>query len=84
MENLDEKGYVAKFQRIPYYPVAFKSGDGALLYDYDGKEYIDFLASASSANVGHGNKEIAEAVYNQMKILLNILVHISKCQKLWI
>lgn len=65
--NYDEKGYVAKYQRIPYYPVAFKSGNGALLYDYNGKEYIDFLSSASSANLGHGNMEIADAVYNQMK-----------------
>ena len=31
------------------------------------KEYIDFLASASSANLGHGNKEVADEVYNQMK-----------------
>lgn len=66
MNNYDEKGFVAKYQRIPYYPISFQRGDGALLYDYDGKEYIDFLSSASSANLGHGNKEIAEAVYEQM------------------
>ena len=66
MDNYDDKGFVAKYQRIPYYPVSFKSGNGALLYDYDGKEYIDFLSSACSANIGHGNKEIADAVYGQM------------------
>ena len=66
INNYDELGYVAKYQRIPYYPVAFKSGNGALLYDYNGKEYIDFLSSASSANLGHGNKEVADAVYDQM------------------
>lgn len=65
--NFDELGYVAKYQRIPYYPVAFEKGNGALLYDYNGKEYIDFLSSASSANLGHGNKEVADAVYDQMK-----------------
>lgn len=31
------------------------------------KPYIDFLASASSANIGHGNKEIADAVFEQME-----------------
>ena len=67
INNYDEMGVVALYQRIPYYPIAFERGKGALLYDYDGKEYIDFLASASSANAGHGNEEIAEAVYNQMK-----------------
>lgn len=61
-----KKNEIADFQKIPYYPISFKSGNGALLYDYDNKEYIDFLASASSANIGHGNKEIADAVYEQM------------------
>ncbi len=65
----DEAKYIAKCQKIPYLPIAFEKGDGALLYDYDGKEYIDFLASASSMNIGHGNKEIAEAVKNQMENL---------------
>lgn len=37
-----------------------------MLYDYEGNEYVDFLASAGSANVGHGNKEISQAVKEQM------------------
>ena len=66
--NTDAReSYIANFQKIPYYPISFRSGKGALLYDYNGKEYIDFLASASSANIGHGNSEIADAVYEQMK-----------------
>lgn len=60
------KSFVADFQKLPYFPVSFERGKGALLYDYDGKEYIDFLSSASTANIGHGNEEIAEAVYSQM------------------
>jgi 4-aminobutyrate aminotransferase len=61
-----EKQYIAKTQKIPYYPVAFKSGRGAMLYDFEGNEYVDFLASAGSANIGHGNKELSEAVKDQM------------------
>ncbi|WP_304340661.1 aminotransferase class III-fold pyridoxal phosphate-dependent enzyme [Metaclostridioides mangenotii] len=61
-----EKQYIAKTQKIPYYPVAFKSGKGAMLYDFEGNEYVDFLASAGSANIGHGNKELSEAVKEQM------------------
>jgi 4-aminobutyrate aminotransferase len=61
-----EKQYIAKTQKIPYYPVAFKSGRGAMLYDFEGNEYVDFLASAGSANIGHGNKEMSEAVKDQM------------------
>jgi 4-aminobutyrate aminotransferase len=65
----EEKKVVAKTQKLPYYPLAFQKGKGALLYDYEGNEYIDFLSSASSANIGHGNKEIAQAVKNQMENL---------------
>ena len=61
--------YIAKTAQISYYPIAFVRGEGALLFDADGKRYIDFLSSASSANLGHGNKRIAQAVYDQMSQL---------------
>lgn len=61
-----EKLVLSQIQKLPYCPIAIKNGNGALLYDYDNNEYIDFLASASSANIGHGNKEIAQAVKEQM------------------
>lgn len=64
-----QEKYVPPSARIPYIPISFVKGDGALLYDCDGNEYVDFLASASSANIGHGNKEIAAAVYEQMSEL---------------
>ena len=57
---VDKESYIANFQKIPYYPISFKYGKEALLYDYNGKEYIDFLASASSANIGHGNLVITK------------------------
>lgn len=64
-----QEQFVPKSARIPYIPISFVRGRGALLYDCDGREYIDFLASASSANIGHGNEEIAQAVYRQMEDL---------------
>lgn len=67
MKKNNTDNYIANFQKIPYYPTSFKSGNGAILYDDNDKQYIDFLASASSANIGHGNKEIADAVFTQMK-----------------
>ena len=61
-----EREVLGKTQKLPYCPISFKSGKGSLLYDYEGKEYIDLLSSASSANLGHSNEEIAEAVKEQM------------------
>ncbi|MBU5334908.1 aminotransferase class III-fold pyridoxal phosphate-dependent enzyme [Intestinibacter bartlettii] len=72
---------LAKTQKLPYCPIAFKSGQDALLYDYDGKEYIDLLSSASSANIGHGNKEIAKAVYNQMSKLPQFAIAYFSCRE---
>jgi adenosylmethionine-8-amino-7-oxononanoate aminotransferase len=44
-------------------------GDGALVYDEDGKEYIDGMGSLWYINVGHGRKEVADAMADQAKEL---------------
>lgn len=44
-------------------------GEGALIWDRDGNEYIDALASLWYCNVGHGRREIADAVADQMRRL---------------
>ncbi|MDR2538290.1 MAG: aminotransferase class III-fold pyridoxal phosphate-dependent enzyme, partial [Bifidobacteriaceae bacterium] len=62
----DQKKYMARSGEVSYVKKGFARGQGAELIDYDGKRYIDMLSSASSANLGHGNAEIAEAVYEQM------------------
>ena len=44
-------------------------GEGIWLYDEDGNRYLDASASLWYCNVGHGRKEIAEAVARQMAAL---------------
>lgn len=44
-------------------------GEGVWLYDEDGNRYLDASASLWYANVGHGRREIAEAVARQMSQL---------------
>ena len=44
-------------------------GEGIYIYDQDGKEYIDGCCGALLSSIGHGNKEIADAVYRQMTTL---------------
>ena len=41
-------------------------GEGARLWDEHGKEYVDGIASLWYCNVGHGRKEIADAVAAQI------------------
>jgi adenosylmethionine-8-amino-7-oxononanoate aminotransferase len=44
-------------------------GDGARVYDADGKEYVDGMASLWYMNVGYGRGEIADAVAAQLRTL---------------
>ncbi|MDQ1423387.1 MAG: hypothetical protein QOD72_885 [Acidimicrobiaceae bacterium] len=44
-------------------------GDGAVVYDDEGRSYIDASASLWYANIGHGRGEVADAVAEQMRSL---------------
>lgn len=49
--------------------VVIASGDGAVITDTDGKEYIDSTAALWFCNVGYGRREIADAVAEQLMTL---------------
>ncbi|HKY51237.1 MAG TPA: aspartate aminotransferase family protein [Candidatus Limnocylindria bacterium] len=49
--------------------IAIVRGEGALLYDEDGREYIDCVGGQGSANLGHGNAAVAEALSAQARTL---------------
>jgi adenosylmethionine-8-amino-7-oxononanoate aminotransferase len=49
--------------------VTMVRGEGARLYDANGKEYIDGMASLWYCNIGHGRKEMAEAIAAQVTTL---------------
>ena len=46
--------------------IIFARGEGSLLFDTQGKEYIDGLSSLWNVAAGHGRKELAEAAAAQM------------------
>ncbi|QED48309.1 aspartate aminotransferase family protein [Cytobacillus dafuensis] len=48
------------------YPV-IDYGKGIYLYDNEGKEYLDASSGAITANIGHGVKEIIDAMLEQAK-----------------
>lgn len=50
-------------------PLLIVEGQGAMLRDAEGREYIDGLASLWNVNVGHGRAELAEAAAAQMRRL---------------
>ncbi len=54
-------------------PVAIVRGEGALLWDESGKEYIDAIASWWVNPFGHSNRYIADAIYKQLTTLEHVL-----------
>ena len=51
-------------------PIAIVRGQGARLWDSDGREYIDCVGGQGSVNVGHANPRVAEAVATQARTLI--------------
>ena len=49
--------------------IVFVKGEGAILTDVRGRQYIDGLSSLWNVAVGHGRKELAEAAAKQMSEL---------------
>lgn len=50
-------------------PVVLARGDGAKVWDVDGKEYFDFLSAYSAVNQGHCHPKIVDAMVNQARTL---------------
>jgi adenosylmethionine-8-amino-7-oxononanoate aminotransferase len=50
-------------------PLVFVEGQGAVLRDAEGREFIDGLASLWNVNAGHGRAELADAAAAQMRRL---------------
>jgi len=47
-------------------------GQGASLFDVDGKEYLDCSSGHGVANLGHAHPKIAEAIYKQANTLITL------------
>jgi acetylornithine/N-succinyldiaminopimelate aminotransferase len=53
-------------------PVDFVRGEGSLLWDADGKEYLDFLTGISVCSLGHCNPAVVAAVREQAATLMHV------------
>ncbi|MEI8046829.1 MAG: ornithine--oxo-acid transaminase [Bacteroidota bacterium] len=50
-------------------PVVLAKGDGALVWDVEGKQYFDFLSAYSAVNQGHCHPKIVGAMIEQAQTL---------------
>ena len=51
------------------------SASGNYLYDADGKAYLDLIGGISVCNLGHGRKEVIDAITKQANDYLHIMVY---------
>jgi acetylornithine/LysW-gamma-L-lysine aminotransferase len=53
-------------------PIIFVRGRGALLWDIDGKEYLDCASGHGVANLGHAHPKVAAAIAEQASTLITL------------
>ncbi len=58
---------VRAFKSVGGTPLFIERGEGALMYDVDGNEYIDYIGSWGPHIFGHNPQFIKEAILNQLE-----------------
>ena len=69
VKALEERYLMRTYNRSP---VEFVRGEGAILWDSDGREYLDFMTGISVCSVGHCHPAVVEAVREQAGRLMHV------------
>lgn len=56
-------------------PVTFERGEGAYLWDREGRKYIDAFAGVAVCGLGHANPDVAKAISEQAGKLVHVSNH---------
>ena len=62
-----DKNVIAPCQHLSYFPLVVEDCKGSILTDADGNQFIDFLSSASSLNLGSSHPVITQAIQAQLE-----------------
>lgn len=65
-EQLEQAHVLQTYRRAP---VVFERGDGAYLFDRDGRRYLDFVSGVGVAALGHAHPALARALGAQASTL---------------
>ena len=66
-QELEHKYFMQTFSRVP---VTLVKGEGARVWDEDGREYLDFVAGWAVDTLGHCHPVVAEALAEQARTLI--------------
>ncbi|HEX8958686.1 MAG TPA: acetylornithine/succinylornithine family transaminase [Solirubrobacterales bacterium] len=69
LQALEERYLMRTYWRAP---VELVRGEGARLWDSEGREYLDFLSGISVCSIGHCHPDVVEAVREQAGRLMHV------------
>ncbi len=55
-----------------YHPITVERGENAVLYDVNGRRYVDFTSGVGVTTLGHANPELVRAAEEQLRRLWHI------------
>ena len=61
------------------YDLVLEKGDGAYLYDTDGKAYLDFGSGIGVSSLGYGNKTLQSALKKQIDPYIQFILSRTAC-----
>ena len=67
-QELERKYFMPTFDRVP---VILVRGEGARVWDEDGREYLDFVGGWAVNSLGHCHPAVVEAVTEQAHTLIH-------------
>lgn len=68
-QELEKKYYMATFKRVP---VTLVQGQGARVWDDEGREYLDFVGGWAVTSLGHSHPAVVSAVNIQAGTLIQV------------
>ena len=71
-EELIEAGNRYLFGTYRRFPIVLTRGQGARVWDSDGREYLDFLAGIAVCSLGHSHPRVVAAIRKQAEILTHV------------
>jgi len=70
--NTMEKADRFMFKTYKRFPITLVKGDGCIVWDEEGKEYLDFIGGIAVCALGHSSPIVSEAIYEQSKKLVHV------------
>ena len=64
------------------FPVVLERGEGAYLYDTEGKKYLDFAAGYAVSSLGYADKELNDSIRFFILLICTIIRLAERQQKI--